>query len=332
MAVQKEWLKFFREQYPIGSRIKLREMETPQEGLGCGSMGVLKKIDGSAQFHVEWENGQRSCLAPGYDSFSVLPPEPTMLKLYMPLAAEKIPGNYWDGYCDEPEEMTDYEILKYEDKIVAAMNKYRSPEEAERGLMRWYGIDDSVNEKVKSVEFTVEKRQEKLWGVAQCQIVGTLSAVELETLKDYVAGQASDGWGEGFEQREIPIDGGDMYVHLWNWDDWDVLAEQERFSRKIADGLPEICFSTLETTGELICLKRGASGYYPSDWSTDDPDRNKEIADYNNTRLGVSEAQRKAMEIGSMMGWGLPGADPANYEHLYQEDQSADEGMAMGGM
>ena len=53
MAVQKEWLKFFREQYPLGSRIKLREMETPQEGLGRGSMGTLKKIDDNAQFHIE---------------------------------------------------------------------------------------------------------------------------------------------------------------------------------------------------------------------------------------------------------------------------------------
>lgn len=332
MAVQKEWLKFFREQYPLGSRIKLRELEIPQEGLGRGSMGTLKKIDDNAGFHIEWENGQKSCLTPGYDSFSVLPPEPTMLKLYMPLIAEMQRGDYWSGDDDEPEEMTDYEILKYEDKIVAAMTKYRSPEEAERGLMHWYGIDDSVDEKVKSVVFTAEKRQGKLWGVAECQVIGTLSAIELETLKDYVTGQASDGWGEGFEQQEIRTGDGDMYVHLWNWENWDVLAEQERFSPKIADGLPEMCFSTLETTGELICLKRGEFGYYPSDWSTDDPDRNREIADYNNTRLGVSEAQKKAMEIGSMQGWGVPGADPACYETGSQENQSEDEGMVMGGM
>ena len=102
MAVQKEWLKFFREQYPLGSRIKLRELEIPQEGLGRGSMGTLKKIDDNAGFHIEWENGQKSCLTPGYDSFSVLPPEPTMLNLYMPLIAEMQRGDYWSGDDDEP--------------------------------------------------------------------------------------------------------------------------------------------------------------------------------------------------------------------------------------
>ena len=123
-----------------------------------------------------------------------------------------------------------------------------------------------------------------------------------------------------------------MYVHLWNWENWELLAEQERFSPKIADGLPEMCFGTLASTGELICLKRGKLGYYPTVWSTDDPERNEEIADYNNTRLGVTAAQRQAMEIGSMQGWGVPGADPATYETISQEDQTEDEGMVMGGM
>ncbi len=62
---------------------------------------------------------------------------------------------------------------------------------------------------------------------------------------------------------------------------------------KFAEGLPELCFSTLPGTGELICIKRGESGYYPSDWNTNDPAHNREIADYNNERLGVTPRRKK---------------------------------------
>lgn len=98
-----------------------------------------------------------------------------------------------------------------------------------------------------------------------------------------------------------------------------------------ADGLPALCFATLPSTGELICIKRGEIGYYPSSWSTDDKQRNKEIADYNNERLGVTVEQRLAMESGSMGGWDIPGADPANYENGVFIPPTSEE-MTMGGM
>ena len=100
-------------------------------------------------------------------------------------------------------------------------------------------------------------------------------------------------------------------------------SEKNPSQSNLSEGLPELCFSTLPSTGELICIKRGESGYYPSDWSTDDPAHNQELADYNNERLGVTQEQRLAMECGSMHGWDVPGADPKAYEQ---------NGMKMGGM
>ena len=219
---------------------------------------------------------------------------------------------------EEPELLTGHDLTAYEDHIRSALVKYRMPEETTRGIMHWYDTPDSVNDKVRSVTFDVERRNGKLWGIAECQISGELSAAELTTLKEYIEGQASDGWGEGFEQHEIAVGrGSELYVHLWQDEDWSIQTEQERF-RAHFDKLPEMCFTLLPGTGQLICIKRGESGYYPSDWSTGDAHENRRIADEQNRKRGVTPAQEEAMKIGSMCGWDVPGADPDNCEDIVQ--------------
>ncbi len=78
--------------------------------------------------------------------------------------------------------------------------------------------------------------------------------------------------------------------------------------------LSEVCFSILPSTGDVIIIKRGESGYYRCEYSTEDKAFNREFANDRNANLGVSKAQVEAMLAGSMYGWDVPAADPKSYD------------------
>ncbi len=309
----KEWLEFLREQFPQGARIELREMRDDPCPIAPGSRGTLDYIDDIGTFHVRWDDGRSLGLALGADHFSVLPPEPTVMKLYMPLTARFFGRDEYGDISQEPtDELDGRGLLAYEDAIRGRMERYRGSEDAQRGLMGDYDKADGVNAKVRSARFAVEERDRQLWGVAECQVIGELTPMEKESLISYITGQASDGWGEGFEQQEIKIGDGELYVSFWNGRDWSIQTEQERFGPK--QGLPDLCWSVLPGEGKLILIVKGEKGYRLSDWDTGDPLKNREIADYNNRKRGITPAQEEAMVVGSMAGWSSPGADPKVYQ------------------
>ena len=84
---------------------------------------------------------------------------------------------------------------------------------------------------------------------------------------------------------------------------------------KLFAKLPEMCYSVLNTTNEIIVVKRGETGYYPTNWEpAKDRKAAEEWCDLLNERLEVTKAQRKGMEVGSMFGFDVPGINPDYYE------------------
>jgi hypothetical protein len=65
------------------------------------------------------------------------------------------------------------------------------------------------------------------------------------------------------------------------------------------------------TTDEPILLKPGVKGYFPAPEGLDPDEYNRD--------MGVTPAQLRAMEIGAIFGWDVPGANPA-----YHEKEAAD--------
>ena len=226
--VSKEWLEFLRGQFPAGSRIQTWELDDPRNTLE--EAGTLEHIDDSGRFHVRQSDGGECVLTLGEEMFSVHPPESTQLKLYMPLTASFYARNEWGDWDETGEEWDGRTLLDYEDRILGFMVRNRVPEEAERGLMLWCD-KEFLDVKVRSAVFTAEARDGRLWGVAECQVVGQLSPEELTGLKDYLTGQAADGVGEGLEQQAIRVDGGELYVHLWQSEGWSIQTEGERFGQ-----------------------------------------------------------------------------------------------------
>lgn len=228
MAVPNEWLDFLREQFPKGSRIRLRSHS--KYTLEPGILGTLDRITDDGEFCVTWVDGRHTELTLGKDRFSVLPAEFQTLKLYMPLTAD-IYERSESG--DSEEELYDQDgshLIEYKDIIAAALSESSEPEEKERGIMHWYDEDTPVDIKVHSVFFDVEERDNCLWGVAECRVTGSLIYAELEELKRYITEHAMNGWGLMFSLRDIQLDNGKMNVYLWNVGDWSIQTEQERFS------------------------------------------------------------------------------------------------------
>lgn len=149
------------------------------------------------------------------------------MKFYSPLTAEFFPDepdwedesyNEYEGYP-----MDGHDLLQYADAVDEAVKKDIADFNGD--LMQYYHEDDSVRQKVVSAVPSVEIHGNKLCGCLNVELRESLNEGEQAVLCDYISGQYSDGWGEGFEQREIDVGDGKLYVHFWQDHDFELKRD-----------------------------------------------------------------------------------------------------------
>ena len=112
------------------------------------------------------------------------------------------------------------------DEIADALNRYTANDEND--MATYYNKDDGVSEKLTSAVWSVELHGGRLFGRIDCSLKEPLTAKETENLREWIAGQCSDGLGEGFEQQPIDTMDGELFVSFWNsGDDYAMMTEDE---------------------------------------------------------------------------------------------------------
>ena len=146
------------------------------------------------------------------------------MKFYSPLTADFFPDDpdYEDESYDEYEgyPQDGHELLEYEAAIRDAVEN--DTRDFGGDLMQYYHEDDSVRSKVVTAIPSVEVHGNKLCGCLTVELKEPLLNDEQTILCNYITGQYSDGWGEGFEQHEISVGDGKLYVHFWQDHDFEI--------------------------------------------------------------------------------------------------------------
>ena len=152
------------------------------------------------------------------------------------LAASKI-----SFFCPLAGNLNDHEGDYYEadgailtDNIDKIEDAIRSEQARELKMGEYISDHADIKGKVLFAEWGVEEHYGALYGKIDCYLSEELSPEETERLKDAITGQNSDGLGEGFEQREIHIDEGDLYVSYWQSGDEYFLHTEDEFDEYLS--------------------------------------------------------------------------------------------------
>ena len=155
------------------------------------------------------------------------------MKFQSPLTADFFPNDTEDLGDDYSEyegiPYTGKELTGYRDVIRDAI--YEDVKDFYGDLMRYYREDDSVRRKVVRAVPNVDEVNGELVGSLWVDTDAPLTAEEQAVFCAYISGQYSDGWGEGFEQRDIRVDDGTLAVHFWQEDGFKMTPSFEKIPK-----------------------------------------------------------------------------------------------------
>ena len=213
------------------------------------------------------------------------------MKFYSPLTADFFPNepDYEDEFYDEYEgyPQDGHELLEYETAIHDAVEN--DTRDFGGDLMQYYHEDDSVRGKVVTAIPSVEVHGNKLCGCLTVELKEPLLDDEQTVLCNYISGQYSDGWGEGFEQRDIRVDDGTLAVHFWQEDGFKMTPSFEKIPKPEKNSLrPKM--QLIGQDGNIFAIMGRASRLLKNARQSD---KAKEMCD----RVTASQSYSEALNI-----------------------------------
>lgn len=154
---------------------------------------------------------------------------PIVTTFYCPLTAQVQDDEYGDM-----NDVGDYEIRAAQYEIEEALEREQNPD---FDMADYITDHPTANEKLVSAVWSVEEIDGVLYGRIDCRSAVAFTPEEIEALKDGISGQNSDGFGEGFEQRPIQTDEGDMYVSFWSSGDDYFIRTKEEMDEVLGQGM-----------------------------------------------------------------------------------------------
>ena len=152
---------------------------------------------------------------------------------YCPLVATVYNYNYYGDLEEYPDEYDGEFLAPYEDRIRELIQREEALDET--NLAEYFDGSNGAVAKLKEIHFSTQNVDGILHGSIRVELTEPLTAEEDEEIKEYLVGQMADGWGESFEQREIRIPEGELYVSFWNSGDEYFMYNETEFDNYLHD-------------------------------------------------------------------------------------------------